>query len=250
MRTSRVHWGVGVVGSGLLAGGHLAWLAGSAGSSGALAALAALVGLALGALAVDAITGAVHWACDTWGGEDTPWIGESLIRSFREHHRSPLAMLRSDAIDVNGQAALAALPMLVAMAWPPAAGWLAAHPLPYGFLVALAGVGAFANQLHAWAHTTRAPGWVQALQRRGVLLSPVRHGRHHRAPHTGDYCISSGWLNRPLDAIGFWRALERGISRATGAKPRRDDSLTSSRPDQPEWRNDEAGRMARQGSHR
>jgi len=228
MGRARTRWCVGVVASGALASGHLVWLAASAGAGGALPAL---LGIALGVLAVDAVGGLVHWACDTWGDERTPWIGESVIRSFREHHRHPLAMLGSDWIDTNGQAALAALPLLAAMAWPPAAGWLAERPLSYGFLLALGGVGAFANQLHAWAHAPRAPTWVHALQRRGVLLSPARHGRHHRAPHTGDYCISSGWLNRPLDAVGFWRTLERVVSLATGAQPRRDDSLTSRRPD-------------------
>jgi hypothetical protein len=40
-----------------------------------------------------------------------------------------------------------------------------------------------------------------------------------------------GWLDPALDALGFWRGLERAITRATGAVPRRQP--LSSRP--PSW---------------
>src|SRR5262245_210799 len=39
----------------------------------------ALAGAWLGALAADLVTGAVHWACDTWGDERTRWVGAGLI---------------------------------------------------------------------------------------------------------------------------------------------------------------------------
>ena len=183
-------------------------------------ALPAALGLALGVLAADALTGAVHWACDTWGDERLPWIGASVIRSFHEHHRAPRDMLGSDWIDVNGQPAVAACLVLAVLALPPLAGRLGEHPLLHAFLVALAGTGALANQLHQWAHTTTPPCWVRRLQRGGWILSPARHAPHHRPPHTSHYCISGGWLNRPLDALGFWRALERAITRLTGTRPR------------------------------
>jgi hypothetical protein len=40
----------------------------------------------------------------------------------------------------------------------------------------------------------------------GLVLTPERHARHHRPPHTGDYCIAGGWLDPAL-------------ARATGATP-------------------------------
>ena len=43
------------------------------------------------------------------------------------------------------------------------------------------------------------------------------------SPHETFFCITTGWLNYPFEAIGFWTFLERHIERVTGAKPRDDD---------------------------
>jgi ubiquitin-conjugating enzyme E2 variant len=66
----------------------------------------------------------------------------------------------------------------------------------------------------------RPPRLVRGLQRCGLILSPAHHARHHRAPNTTAYCISTGWLNPALDLAGFWRKLERGVTRLTGLRPR------------------------------
>lgn len=178
-----------------------------------------LLGVALGVLAADLVTGTVHWACDTWGDERTPWLGPGLIRGFREHHRDPEAMLASDWIEANGEAATAGTLAYLAMALPPCAALLREHAFVYAFLWSLVGFAALANQLHQWAHAPAPPRWARPLQRCG-LLSPERHALHHRPPHTGAYCITSGLLNRPLDALGYWRALERAVTRLTGLQPR------------------------------
>jgi len=187
---------------------------------GAAAWPAALAGVGLGLLAADFVSGGVHWACDTWGSEDTPWVGRALIHSFREHHRQPLAMLRGDWTEVNGEAATAAGLAYLALALPPAQDAMGERPLLYAFLVALIGGAGYANQIHRWAHHPRPPRAVRWLQRRGLVLPPRRHARHHRAPHTRAYCITGGWLDGVLDGFGFWRALEDTVARVTGAEPR------------------------------
>ncbi len=216
-RVARALYATAILGTGVLGAVHLGALAATLDASRFLPIAG---GLLLGVLVADAITGLVHWACDTWGDEDTPWIGESVIRSFHQHHATPLAMLDHDWIDVNGQPAAGACLGFAVMTLPPLDVWLGAHPLLYAGFVSLGLVGAAANQLHQWSHDPAPPRLVRRLQRRGWILSPHRHGRHHRAPHESDYCITSGWLNPPLDAIGFWRALERGVTRLSGAEPR------------------------------
>lgn len=184
-----------------------------------------VLGVGVGIAIADLIAGIVHWACDTWGSEETPWLGASLIFSFREHHHKPTAMLAHDWIDVNGGAASAAFVALVAFeilipwgAFGSAPWFVFATSVFFGLVI----TSALANQLHYWSHTRDVPPIVKSLQCRGVILSRAEHARHHRAPHTHGYCISTGWLNRPLDAIGFWRTLETWVSALTGAQPRRD----------------------------
>jgi ubiquitin-conjugating enzyme E2 variant len=193
---------------------------GLAASLDARAALFAGVGALAGALAADGITGLVHWACDTWGDERTRFVGPQLIRAFREHHERPKAMLGHDWVTVNREPGVAAALALLLLSLPVAQRALGDHPGLHGFLLALVLYGAAANQLHFWAHLDDPPRWVRGLQRCGLVLSPERHARHHRAPRTSAYCISTGWLNPALDAVGFWRMLERAVTRLTGAPAR------------------------------
>jgi ubiquitin-conjugating enzyme E2 variant len=64
---------------------------------------------------------------------------------------------------------------------------------------------------------------VRALQRCGVLLGHAEHAAHHEQPYDVHYCITTGWCNRPAEAIGFFRHLERAITFLTRAHPRDDD---------------------------
>ena len=183
----------------------------------------ALLGALAGVLLADFASGVVHWACDTWGNERSAWFGDSLIRSFREHHRSPTAMLAHDWIEVNGEVASAAAAIFVLLLAGAPAGWLQEHPGWYALVWTTVSVGALSNQFHQWAHAPVPPRLVRALQRYGLVLSMRRHAPHHRSPCIHRYCISTGWLNPSLDAIGFWRGLERAIQRTTGHLPRADD---------------------------
>ena len=183
--------------------------------------LLALAGAWLGAWAADLVTGIVHWACDTWGDERTRFVGAGLIKGFRDHHDDPRAMLDHDWIDVNAEPATAACAAFALLAVPPVQEWLGSHAFLAGFCWSLVAVGALANQVHQWSHDPAPARWVVLLQRAGLILTPARHARHHRAPHEGDYCIAGGWLNPALDATGFWRALERAVTRVCGATPRR-----------------------------
>jgi ubiquitin-conjugating enzyme E2 variant len=184
----------------------------------------ALLGLGLGALVADGLTGLVHWACDTWGDEQTPWLGPTLIYAFREHHEHPGAMLERHWTLVNREPAFAAVLLLLSL--PLAQSALAGNPFLQASLFSFVAYGASANQLHCWAHQPRPPRAVRLAQRWGLVLSPRRHARHHRAPNTAAYCISTGWLNPALDRLDFWRALERLVSRITGATARAGQSTT------------------------
>lgn len=198
----------------------LGYLAGLVFARGDVSPLAVAASLLLGVLVADLITALVHWACDTWGSEQTPLLGAGLIKGFREHHVDPRGMLRHDWIEVNGTPALAASAgflVLSPLAWQLAS---AGQVFWYAALWSLIWVAGTANQTHKWAHAESPPALVRGLQRLGVILSPRAHAQHHRGAHTHHYCISTGWLNGMLDRVRFWRGLERLVEVVTGARAR------------------------------
>lgn len=82
----------------------------------------------------------------------------------------------------------------------------------------------FIWQIHKWSHMyTGLPKWVQCLQDCHIILPRKHHRKHHVSPHETFFCITTGWLNRPLEIVKFWKILEYLIESATGQKPRADD---------------------------
>lgn len=169
----------------------------------------------------DFVSGLVHWTFDTWFSAETPVVGKTFVVPFRIHHVDPLDITRHGFIATNGHNCLAALPALVAaLLLPVSAAWT---PAAIAFVVALCG-GVFAtNQFHKWAHEDALPAPIRWAQRAGLILSREHHDIHHRAPYDTHYCITTGWLNRPLRAVGFYRRAEGLITRLSGAEPRKDD---------------------------
>lgn len=189
-----------------LACAHSAW-------SVALAALLAF-------LITDAISGIVHWAADTYGNARTPLFGPSFIQPFREHHTDQMAITRHDFLETNGNNCLVSLPALL-LAW-----WLPLEPGDavlsfFTILLFFACAWVLAtNQIHKWAHQENPPPLVALLQRVHLILPPQHHAIHHGEPFTRNYCITNGWMNAPLAAIGFFPAMEWLLDRAVGLKPR------------------------------
>lgn len=177
---------------------------------------AALLG---GIAAADLLSGIVHWAADTWGRANLPIVGPRLLVPFRVHHVNPDDILRRGFLDANGDVAALTVPVLLLLLLVP----LDRHaPLALGGL-GLCAFGVMTNQIHQWAHMPAPPRPVRLLQTLGILLKPAAHAAHHHGGYDRHYCITTGWCNRPLEAIGFFRLLERALTRITGALPRADE---------------------------
>ena len=169
----------------------------------------------------DLVSGLVHWLFDTWGSTSTPILGKTFIVPFRVHHSDPIDITRVNFIKTNGHNCFVSLPVLIGALWIPH-GTVWGAPL-ITFIVMLC-MGVFAtNQFHKWAHQQNPHPIVAWLQKMGLILGREHHQGHHTFPYLKHYCITTGWLNRPLDAIKFFRGLEWVITKVTGVPPRKDD---------------------------
>lgn len=183
-----------------------------------LGAIPALALIAAAWVLADFLSGLVHWAADTWGRVDTPWIGRRFLHPFRVHHVNPRDILGRGFLDLNGDVAMLTLPLFAAATALP----LDAAPTQAAALLMLATAGWLlpTNQIHQWAHRAQAPRPVRALQRAGLVLSREAHSIHHRNPAGGHYGITSGCCNRWLARIDFYACCERLVSHLTGLAPR------------------------------
>ncbi|MEK7691673.1 MAG: fatty acid desaturase family protein [Bdellovibrionota bacterium] len=182
-----------------------------------------LSALLLGWLGADFVSGLVHWAGDTWGSPEMPVLGQSFVRTFREHHVDQLSITRHDFVEVNGSNCLVSLPVLLVALLVDVTGDGNTPLFGVAFMTSLTLWVFLTNQIHKWAHQENPSRAVRFLQRTHLILGAEHHSIHHAAPYDKYYCITTGWLNGPLHAIGFYRRLERLITRVTCAIPRADD---------------------------
>jgi ubiquitin-conjugating enzyme E2 variant len=148
-------------------------------------------------------------------------IGQRILVPFRVHHLNPDDFLRRGFLDTNGDVAAISVPLLLGLLLMPLESNFQHAAAFSGF--AFCAVGGSTNQIHQWAHMPSPPGGVKLLQRLGLVLGPREHAVHHQRPYHGHYCITTGWCNGPLEALGFFRRLEAFVTLVTGAWPRADE---------------------------
>nr|XP_002129624.1 transmembrane protein 189 [Ciona intestinalis] len=182
--------------------------------------------LFLGILSADFASGFVHWAADSWGSVQLPVVGKAFIRPFREHHIDPTAITRHDMIETNADNfMLAILPISLCIylfyTRPDEVSSFYNFSVYVWFFMVFV---CLTNQIHKWSHTYFGlPSWVTVLQKLHLILPKQHHRIHHIAPHETYFCITTGWLNWPLEKLQFWSTLENCITVVTGVKPRTDD---------------------------
>ena len=171
-------------------------------------------GLFAGYLCADLISGTAHWMGDRFWSETTPVLGPNFIAPFREHHIEPDEIVEHGVVELVGNTAIFALPVL--------AGTYHALDMQSGagrslflaglLLSAMVGV-VVTNLFHRWAHMDQPPLHARLLQRTGLVLSRDHHARHHSGDFDRAYCITTGWMDRILDPMKVWQRIERLVGR-------------------------------------
>jgi hypothetical protein len=169
----------------------------------------------------DFVAGFVHWFEDAYVREDTPVIGALVGKPNVIHHHLPRYFTRftwwhssRDLLLISSLIVLAAGGL----------GWLTWQV----WLFAI--VSTNANEVHKWAHRTRAENGrvIAFFQDLRVLQTPRHHALHHANPKDCHYCPITNLVNPVLDRVRFWDALEWLLARTIGLRRQPDTSLPNS----------------------
>ena len=178
------------------------------------------------AMAADFVAGLIHWAEDAYFTEDTPIIGQSVIKPNIIHHHFPryftqLSWWESSKLLVFvGTAALGVSALL---------GWFSWQ------LTLFVVISVNANHVHKLSHRTRQENgpFITKLQDWKILLTPHQHGLHHTDPKNTYYCPITNLVNPILERINFWERAEAVIERLTGITQRHDTAVRGNGPTPP-----------------
>jgi ubiquitin-conjugating enzyme E2 variant len=178
-------------------------------------------------LLADFLAGAFHWLEDAYGTELTPIVGPMVIKPNIVHHHYPRFFTKLSWWQSSWDLLLLGVLVIGLSAW---AGVLTWHVWLF------VGLSVNANQVHKWAHQTRAENGpiVSFFQDCRVLQTPHQHALHHTDPKNTHYCPITNLLNPVLEFIGLWPKLEALIEAVTGATHRVDASNRSEGP-VPDW---------------
>lgn len=169
-------------------------------------------------LAVDFASGLLHWLEDSYGHPHWPIAGEWVTTPNIRHHHTPSAFTenswrRSAAVLLVIGAVFIGVVWLVGM-------------LTWQLLLFVA-IGVNANEIHKWNHLPKSKRseLVVALQDLRLLQTPRHHGRHHAGSRDTHYCVITNMVNPVLEAVRFWRRLEKAIEFLFGVTKRPDGSV-------------------------
>ncbi len=156
-------------------------------------------------LAVDLISGFLHWAEDTWMAPgQSKLLDRFVVIDNIDHHRRPGAIRAGNYWATNR--------VCIALAAIAGAVLLACHVHAWqAYAIVL--LASQSNQVHLWAHSSNPPQLVAWCQSIGLLQSRKQHAIHHKQPYASNFCTMTDYCNPLLERIGFWRTLERILVR-------------------------------------
>ena len=173
----------------------------------------------LGIFAADLVSGAAHWAEDTYLTYCTtiPFLSE-IGKDNELHHYFPRAMLQDSYFD-NIRSTIILMIILFIILYLIIPKQFKKYPV---FFITFFIFGCVANLFHRFTHQRECETHyiILKLQKMGIICSHEEHRHHHTIQADGKYCVILPISNYILDNIYFWRILETIIS-IFGLKPDR-----------------------------
>lgn len=162
--------------------------------------------LLAGLLLADFASGVIHWIIDRYCEPAMPLAGKHFVALIHEHHRAPLAMFRLTLVRRNAGFAIIVgtiFGLFTVLQW--------LNPVAVSAFV----FGAFANQIHCWAHRRPKLLWpfIRPLQMIGLLQSPRHHALHHGSCPNRHYCLITNFVNPVVDRLNLWKLFEQALLR-------------------------------------
>ncbi len=155
-------------------------------------------------LTADFLSGALHWAEDTWLAPGrNALLDRWIVLPNVEHHERPGGIREGTYWETNCVTIAIAAGAALGCAALHVHAWEPVSDARHRFAV---------ESTSCLAHTSRPPRIIAWLQRANVLQSAKVHAKHHRRPYESHYCTTTNWLNPILDRTGFWRGLERAAA--------------------------------------
>lgn len=161
-----------------------------------------------GYIGADFFSGLAHFLGDTFGTEETPLLGQTFIKPFREHHIDPKGMTKHDFIETSGNNCIVSIPVLLVVYYFVDIKLSLLHYFLYSSFTFLMFAIFVTNQIHKWAHIDHPGKFIHFLQYNHLILSPEHHQIHHTEPFDKYYCITVGWLNPFLYKIQLFELVK------------------------------------------
>ena len=152
-------------------------------------------------LAIDFLSGFVHWFFDTQVKPADTFLGRIAV-DFLDHHVRPGRTAQVGFFASAWRPALmVTLPLVSIASLLPMPAIATAIVFWIGFLSMLV------PQTHKEAHLGVRPVPISWMQKSRLILYPESHLAHH-TNNSQSFCVFTGWLNPLLDRTRFWRGLE------------------------------------------
>ncbi|MFT5140441.1 MAG: hypothetical protein ACI9CB_002104 [Rhodothermales bacterium] len=160
-------------------------------------------------LAIDFLSGFVHWFFDTQIKPSGTFLGRIAI-DFLDHHVRPRR-----TVDVGFFASASRPATMVSLPLLTLALVLQGNVIISSVLLWIGLLSMLVPQTHKLAHRPEPGHLTKYLQMGRLMIHPVSHQKHH-ADNTESFCVFTGWLNPVLDSIRFWRGMEHLFANIKG----------------------------------